>query len=533
MASGAQAIACQASSRRWTLAAAILGSGMAFVDGTLVNVSLPAIQRDLHASASDMQWVVEAYALFLAALLLAGGALGDRYGRRRLFAIGVALFTVASVACGFSGTVGALIGARTVQGVGAALLVPGSLSLISATFPQNERGKAIGTWSALSGITTALGPVLGGWLIERYAWNWAFWINAPLGLALLAMCLKVPESRSHGGAQPVDVFGASWATLGLAGAVGAFIEASQQGWASPVVITALVIGVAALALFVRVELRTPYPMLPLGLFRNRDFLGANLLTLLLYGALGGGLYFFPLDLIQVQGYGATAAGAAMLPFIAIMFALSRWAGKLVDTFGAKLPLVVGPIVAAAGFALFAWPSIGGSYWSTFFPATCALGLGMVITVTPLTTTVMNSVESDHAGVASGVNNAVSRAAGLLAVALFGILMAVVFEQRLTAALQAPSNGAPLAPELVQAALEQRKLLAGITAPPGADEAAAATIRHATQVGFVAGFRGVMGVCALLSLLSAGIAALLIGGPRPSARSQREPQRSGATESGRA
>jgi len=534
IASGAKASPCQASSRRWTLAAAILGSGMAFVDGTLVNVGLPAIQRDLHASASDMQWVVEAYALFLSALLLAGGALGDRYGRRRLFAIGVALFTVASVACGLSGTVGALIGARAVQGVGAALLVPGSLSLISATFPQNERGKAIGTWSAFSGITTALGPVLGGWLIERYAWNWAFWINVPLGLVLLAMCTKVPESRSHDGVQPVDVWGASWATLGLAGAVGAFIEASQQGWDSPVVITGLVIGVAALVLFVRVELRTPYPMLPLGLFRNRDFLGANLLTLLLYGALGGGLYFFPLDLIQVQGYSATAAGAAMLPFIAIMFALSRWAGKLVDTFGAKLPLVVGPVVAAAGFALFAWPSIGGSYWTTFFPAICALGLGMVITVTPLTTTVMNSVESDHAGVASGVNNAVSRAAGLLAVALFGILMAAMFEQRLNASLQAPSDGAPpLSPALVQAVLEQRKQLAGIAVPPQADEAAGAVIRHATQAGFVAGFRGVMGVCALLSLMSAGVAALMIGGPRPSARLQREPKPSGATESGRA
>jgi len=518
----------QAAGRRWTLAAAILGSGMAFVDGTLVNVGLPAIQRDLHASASEMQWVVEAYALFLSALLLAGGALGDRYGRRRLFAIGVALFTAASVACGLSGTVGALIGARAVQGVGAALLVPGSLSLISATFAQQERGRAIGTWSAFSGITTALGPVIGGWLIERYAWNWAFWINLPLGLALLAMCTKVAESRSRDAAQPVDAWGALWATLGLAGVVGAFIHASQEGWRSPRVLGALAIGAIALVLFVRVEQRTRYPMLPLALFRNRDFLGANLLTLLLYGALGGGLYFFPLDLIQVQGYSATAAGAAMLPFIAIMFALSRGAGKLVDAFGAKIPLVLGPVVAAAGFALFAWPSIGGGYWRTFFPAVCVLGLGMAITVTPLTTTVMNAVASDHAGVASGVNNAVSRAAGLLAVALFGLLMAAVFEPQLHASLQPSAGQSPLAAPVVQAVLDQRKQLAGIAPPPGVDEATGRLIHQATRSAFVAGFRAVMIVCAVLALLSAAIAAVLIGGSR------RDAKRAGAaSESARA
>lgn len=515
IAHGAHAGGCQASAQRWTLAAAILGSGMAFVDGTLVNVGLPAIQRDLHASASQMQWVVEAYALFLAALLLAGGALGDRYGRRRIYALGVALFTAASVGCALSGSVDALIVARAVQGVGAALLVPGSLALISATYPPQERGRAIGTWSAYSGVTTALGPVLGGWLIEHHDWHWAFWVNVPLGLGLLAMCTRVPESRGAnagdaGSAPRVDVWGAVWATLGLAGLVGALIEASQQGWRSPFVIVAALLGVVGLALFVHVERRAVQPMLPLSLFRHRDFLGANLLTLLLYGALGAGLYYFPLDLIQVQGYSATAAGAAMLPFIAIMFALSRGSGRLVDAVGPKIPLVLGPSIAAAGFALFAWPAVGGTYWTTFFPAVAVLGLGMAITVAPLTTTVMNAVAADHAGVASGVNNAVSRAAGLLALALAGILMAAVFEHELQRALQAAADGGRvLAPELVDAVLAQRKLLAGITVPPAADAAAGEAIRAATQQAFVAGFRGVMGVCALLALLSAAIAAALI------------------------
>jgi EmrB/QacA subfamily drug resistance transporter len=515
IASGAPSMACQASGQRWTLAAAILGSGMAFIDGTVVNVSLPAIQRELHATAGDMQWVVESYALFLAALLLVGGALGDRFGRRRVFAIGVGLFTAASALCGLSSSAVALIAARAVQGVGAALLVPGSLSLISAVYPQDQRGKAIGTWSAFSGITAALGPVLGGWLIERYSWTWAFWVNVPLGVLLLLMCRKVPESRSHddnnGKAQRVDVWGACAATLGLAGLVGAFIQAPQDGWSSGVVLVALAVGIAGLVLFVWVEASTPHPMLPLALFRRRDFSGANLLTLLLYGALGGGLYYFPLNLIQVQGYGATAAGAALLPFIAIMFALSRWTGRLVDVFGPKLPLMIGPLVAALGFALFAWPSVGGSYWRTFFPAVCMLGLGMAITVAPLTTTVMNAVESDRAGVASGVNNAVSRAAGLLAIALFGILMAAVFDRQLVDALHAPVAGHTLPPELVQAVLQQRQQLAGITVPQGTDAAAADAVRQATSAAFVAGFRWVMGVCALLALLSSISAAWLIGG----------------------
>jgi len=506
---GSEAVECTASAKRWTLAAAILGSSMAFIDGSVVNVGIPAIQRDLGASASEAQWVIESYALFLAALLLVGGVLGDRFGRRRVFMVGVAIFSVASIGCALSTTATSLIVARAVQGVGAALLVPGSLSLISAVFPEGERGRAIGTWSAFSGVTAALGPVIGGWLIDHYSWTWAFLVNLPFGAALLAMTvLKVPESRSHQ-AGGVDVRGASLVTVGLAGVVYAFIQAPSLGWSSIEVLAALLIGALGLAFFVREEARVSSPMLPLGLFRSADFAGTNLLTLLLYAALGGGLYYLPLNLIQVQGYDAAAAGAALLPFIVIMFLLSRWSGKLVDRVGPKLPLVIGPLIAALGFALFAWPSIGGSYWATFFPAVCALGLGMVITVTPLTTTVMNAVATDQAGIASGINNAASRVAGLLAIAVFGILMAHAFDETLRSGLRELQ----LPTKLFNAIDQQRHRLAAIEIPQGVDKATAAAIKHAIGLAFVDGFRWVMGCCAALGLLSAVSAGLMISGKK--------------------
>jgi EmrB/QacA subfamily drug resistance transporter len=512
---GAASSACPKSARRWTLVAAVIGSGMAFIDGTVVNVALPAIQRALSADAAQAQWVIESYALFLAALLLVGGALGDHYGRRRVFMIGTVIFCTASVSCAMSTAANALIAARAVQGIGAALLVPGSLALVSAAFPEAERGQAIGTWSGFSGITAAVGPVIGGFLVDHFSWTWAFLLNLPLGALLLAICLwKVPESRGDTAAHArIDLPGAVLATVGLAGVVFAFIEAPRRGWASVEVIAALASGIAGLALFVAVESRRAQPMLPLRLFRVRDFAGTNLLTLLLYAALGGGLFFFPLNLIQVQGYGATAAGAALLPFIAIMFVLSRWAGKLVDVYGARLPLVAGPVIAGAGFALFAWPSVGGGYATTFLPAVCVLGLGMAITVAPLTTTVMNSVGAEMAGVASGVNNAVSRAAGLLAIAVFGIVMAQGFDATLSRRLAEK----PLAPPLQAAVEQQRQKLAGIELPAGADQEEAAAARTVIAESFVAGFRRVMLLCAGLSLLSALAAWRFIGAPREALR----------------
>ena len=498
--------ATDAAARRWTLVSAVLGSGMAFMDGTVVNVALPAIQRSLDASGADAQWVIEAYALFLAALLLVGGALGDRFGRKRVFLVGAAVFTLASAGCAAAHGIGQLVAARAVQGIGAALLVPGSLALLGANFPQAERGRAIGTWSAFSGITAAVGPVVGGFLVDRFSWHWAFLLNIPFGVLLIAACAaKVPESRGDAAQGPVDLLGACTATIGLAGLVFALIEAPARGWGAAPVLAAGLAGLAGVAGFVAWEARARGPMLPLHLFRDRNFSGANLLTLLLYAALGGALYFVPLNLIQVQGWGATAAGAALLPFVAIMFALSRWAGALVDAVGARRPLVAGPAIAAVGFALFARPGVGGGYWTTFFPAICVLGLGMTITISPLTTTVMNALGQGLAGVASGVNNAVSRAAGLLAIAAFGAVLAQVFEPHLRDALAQ----AQLPRDVSDAVLAQRHKLAAIAPPDGAASAVAARVHAVVGDAFVAGFRAVMFVSAGLAAASALCAWWLI------------------------
>jgi len=493
----------------WVLVATILGSSMAFIDGTVVNVALPVLQTDLKATVADVQWVVEAYALFLSALILVGGSLGDHYGRRRIYATGIILFTLASVVCGFAPNITVLIVARAIQGVGGALLVPGSLAIISASFDSQQRGKAIGTWSGFTAITSALGPVLGGWLVQYASWRWVFFINVPMAIiVLIVLFWRVPESYDEEDARVrLDWRGALLATLGLGGVVYGLIEANNLGLGDPQVILALVVGVASLIAFLVVEVRSPNPMVPLSLFRSRTFSGANLLTLMLYAALGGALFFLPFNLIRVQGYSPTAAGAANLPFILIMFFLSRWSGGLVARYGAKLPLIVGPIIAAIGFVLFALPDIGGSYWTTFFPAVVVLGIGMAISVAPLTTAVMGAVSAQRAGIASGINNAVARTAGLLAVAVLGIVALLVFSTSLGNQLAA----LPIPTEVRNMLLAQQSKLVGIVIPPGLSSTTQAAVQRAIDESFVSSFRVIMLIAAGLALVSAISSFLLIEG----------------------
>ena len=488
----------------WVLAATILGSSLAFIDGTVVSVALPSIARELHATGAQVQWVVESYALFLSALLLVGGSLGDHFGRRRVYALGIALFTIASVACGVARSTDWLILARSVQGIGAALLVPGSLAIISASFEPRERGRAIGTWSGFSGITAALGPLLGGWLVN-HSWRWAFLLNVPIAAIVLVLLGKVPESRNPS-PRSLDWIGAFLVTVGLGGLVFGLIESSARGWTDPAILVPLAIGVLSLAGFVLFEGRTKSPMLPLGLFRSGDFAGANALTLFLYGALATVFFFLPLDLIQVQGYSPLEAGAALLPFIAIISLLSRWSGGLVERLGARRPLLIGPLIAGLGFLLLGWPGIGGGYARTFLPGIIVLGIGMALSIAPLTTTVMNAVTPEGAGIASGVNNAVSRAAGLLSIALLGIILANVFG----AELQREVGAVGLDPAVRAQVLAERAKLAAAEPPAGVPEGKATVIRSAVALSFVAGFRAVTRASAILAFLASLCAWIWIG-----------------------
>ncbi len=479
---------------------------MAFIDSTVVNIALPAVQANFHATVVDVQWVVESYGLFLGALILVGGSLGDLFGRRLIFVIGTSIFTVASAVCGGALNIHQLIIARSIQGIGAALLVPGSLAIISAAFDEKSRGRAIGTWSGFTAITTAIGPVLGGWLVEHGSWRWVFFINLPLAAAVIAISFRhVPESRVARAGR-VDWSGAILATAGLGGLVTGFMESVNLGWRNPLVYESLILGVASLIALVVVEGKVTSPMLPPTLFQSRSFTGANVLTLFQYAANGIFFFLFPLNLIQIQGYSATAAGAAVLPLILLMFLLSRWSGGLVARYGPRVPLIAGPIVVSLGYAMFAVPSVGESYWRTFFPAIVILGFGLAVTVAPLTTVVMDSVSEDQVGTASGINNAVARVAGVLAIAIFGIVMVKVFASDLNHSLVHLS----LSSATVEQLHAEEIKLAGLQLPPGLSPSAAAAIEESVKQSFVFGFRIVMLACTGLSLASAAVAWLTIG-----------------------
>ena len=491
----------------WTLVATILGSGMTFIDATVVNVALPALQADLHATIIDVQWVIEIYALFLGALILVGGALGDQLGRKRVFLSGILLFTAASALCGVAGTPSVLIAGRALQGIGAAFLVPGSLAIISATFSDAERGRAIGTWSGFSAITAAIGPVAGGWLIEHVSWRAVFYLNVPFAAVVLFLSVRyMDESHDPSRTSQLDWTGAALAVFGLGGVVFGLLEWPALGPAHPLVYGTLATGSVLLLLLFVVEGRVQNPMMPLHLFDSRTFALANLLTFLLYASLGVVFFLVPLNLIQVQHYSATAAGAAFLPFPVILFVLSRWSGGLVAKIGSRIPLTVGPAVAAVGFALYARAGVGGPYWTSFFPAVIVLGLGMAVTVAPLTTTVMGAVDTTHAGVASGVNNAVARVAGLLAIAVFGVMLVKTFNAGVgpdldRIALPAEARVA-VANELPKMAGADLRAVGGIT------DAQRAQVRSAIDTEFVSAFRLVMLGTAVLALAAAGMGAAI-------------------------
>jgi EmrB/QacA subfamily drug resistance transporter len=513
---------CHPSSRPWVIAAASLGSGMAFLDSTVMNVALPAVQTNLDLSAREVQGVFGAFAVVLAAFLLLGGTLGDHYGRRRIFVLGATIFAVASACCALAPGPGQLIAARAVQGAGGALLVPASLAIVGASFEGRARAKAIGLWGALSGIAMAVGPVLGGWLVEDVSWRAAFLISPAMALIAIPITLRhVPESRDPE-AHRLDLIGAAMATIALGGLVYGLIESSASGFADPVVLAALLLGAFALSAFVFVERRENDPMVPPALFRSKNFDGANLVTLLFYMALTGSLYFVPFLMMQVHGYSAFVAGSVFLPFVAMALLLGRLSGYIQARFGVKMPLIIASLATALGFVLFAVPGVEqGSYWTSFFPAMVVQGFGMALAITPLTAVALGSVEAEHSGLASGVNNAAARVAAPLAVAVLGVFVYGAFSTSLDTRLDSMSL-----PGEVRSEMEAAKSdLGAAEAPEGVNARTAAHIERAIDESFVAGFRTVMVVCVGLALVSALAAALLVEDQREQVAS-REPYPSG-------
>lgn len=501
------AASCLAGAKAWVLLATVLASSITYIDESVVNVASPAIESDLAASAVVIQWLVNAYTLSLSALLLVGGAAGDQFGRRRFFMIGLGIFAVASVWCGMAPTFAQLIAARAVQGAGAALLIPCSLAIIGATFDEAERGKAIGTWAGSSAVASAIAPLLGGWIVDHFSWRWIFFINPLLVLPTMWIAYRhVPESRDPQAKRGLDWRGTILVLAGLGGLAYGLIALPSSGWRDPIVLAALLGGAVLLAAFLFVERASAAPMLPLGLFQSRTFSALNLLTLLLYAALGGLWFFLPFALIQVHGYPAALAGAAFLPFTILMVALSRWAGGLLDRYGARLPLIVGPTIAAFGIALMGVIVPHGAYWQ-FLVAVAILGLGMVISVAPLTTAVIDAVPAHQTGVASGINNAVASVANLLAVAAFGAVAILILNRLLDGQLQSQVLSAAVK-NAIAAAHGQLVIEPALTNLQGDDRATAALILRRSLAESI---RWVMLMAAVIAL-SGAAAAILI--PRP-------------------
>ncbi|NSL85951.1 MFS transporter [Chitinophaga sp. Mgbs1] len=494
---------------KWIMVTTILASAMAFIDGTALNVVLPALQRGLQASAADLFWVLNAYMLMLASLILIGGTLGDAIGRKKVFMTGILIFILGSAACGFAGNAVWLIIFRVIQGIGGSLMIPGSLSLISSSINEDERGKAIGTWSAVTTLVTMGGPVLGGALADAGLWRYIFFINLPVGLvALLFLAWKVPESRETDSAAGLDIPGAALTASGLAALTFGFLRMPSLGFSHPQVYGSIAGGLVLLLLFVYTESRSRHPMLPLHLFRNLTFTGANLLTFFLYAGLSSGMLFLSLNMVQAQGYSQLQSGLTFLPFTILMILIARYAGSLADKHGPRWFLVLGPAVAGAGMILLSCitETNGFSdYWTTFFPGIVVLGLGMSFTVAPLTATVMGSVSNHLSGTASGVNNAVTRIAGVFAVAIYGALAVLFF----SGSVQHNIGNLHLPASTTQAVLAQTVNLGDAAPPAGLTTEQHDAVAGIYREGFVAAYRKIMALSGALGLLAGGMGFLFI------------------------
>jgi EmrB/QacA subfamily drug resistance transporter len=479
---------------------------MVFLDGSVVNVALPALQRDLGAPLSGLQWIINAYMLLLASLLMIGGGIGDTYGRKLAFQWGLVLFTLASVVCGFAPNLNVLIAARAVQGIGGALLVPGSLAMIKAVVVPEDSGRAIGLWAGLSGVTSALGPLVGGYLVDAVSWRAIFFINVPLAaVTIWAMALHVPQNRDPNAPPSLDWPAGVLSILGLGGLTYVLIEQPTRGWTDPLIVLGIVCAAIGIILFPIREITARHPMVPLSAFASRTFDGANVATLGVYFTFGGALLFLTLDLQQLNGFTPLEAGAAFLPVTILLLFLSPRVGGLMQRFGARLPLTLGPTIIAIGFVLLMRAGHPINYWVDILPGVVVLGLGMSLFVTPLTATVMNAVPERLAGVASGISNTLTRIASLLAVAILGLIIAHRFESTLSQRLSAAH-----VPSQARAALVANSdQLANDPLPRGLSASQKAVVTTAIADSYVDGYRWIMGTCAVLCLLSALVCLLSV------------------------
>ena len=492
---------------KWIMASVILASSMAFIDSTALNVVLPSLQKELNATGTDLFWVLNSYLLMLAALILPGGSLGDKLGRKKIFMIGISVFIISSAACGFAPTVIYLNIFRSIQGIGGALMIPGSLSIITTSFP-GERGKAIGTWSAITTMVTIGGPILGGALADAGLWRMIFFINVPIGLAsLIILWFKVPESSDEETDHSLDYPGAVATIFGLALLTFGFLRIPLTGFNWQVYLS-LGGGLISLIVFIIIERKSRHPMMPLQLFTNKAFSGTNLLTFFLYAGLFSGMLFLTLNMVQVQGYSQLQAGMTFLPFTILMITISRWAGRLVDKYGPRWFLILGPAATGMGFLLLSFVKQTNGpleYWTTYFPGIFVLGLGMSFTVTPLTTTVMGALPNHYSGTASGINNAITRISNVFSNAIIGALAILFF----TGYLHLAVKEIPLKEESRLEVVAQAANLGDAKVPSKVEGENKEKVKLAYKEGFISAYVRVMRICVALSAMGTLMAFLFI------------------------